>query len=130
MNKKLSLTVGALFSGLGVLIGAFGAHGLKPDLLAHQTVDTFETAVRYQMYHGLALLLYGAIVNTNPNQLLRWSSISWVAGVLLFSGSLYAYALSGVRTIAIITPFGGLAFLIGWLLFAIGQWQTKMRSDG
>jgi len=104
---------------LGVGLGAFGAHGLRsrlsPDMLA-----VFETAVRYQMYHALALLLTAAAIGRiGDARLLVIAGWFFVAGIVLFSGSLYALALTGVSMLGAITPIGGLAFLIGWACLAV-----------
>lgn len=105
---------GAVAGFLAVALGAFGAHALRARL-APEALAVFETGVRYQMYHALALVAVGLLVERNPRQALRLSGWSFLAGMLLFSGSLYALALSGVRSLGAITPFGGLAFLVGWL---------------
>jgi uncharacterized membrane protein YgdD (TMEM256/DUF423 family) len=103
---------------VGVAAGAFGAHALRarlaPDLLA-----VFETAARYQMYHALALLAVAWAGGRWPGPLLAWAGWLFVAGTLLFSGSLYALALSGVRWLGAITPLGGVCFLAGWLCLAL-----------
>ncbi len=117
------LLIGAVFGFLGVAIGAFGAHGLRsrlsPDMLA-----VFDIGVRYQMYHVFALLIVGlAIGRTGPARLLTVAGWSFVAGILIFSGSLYALALTGATTLGAITPIGGLGFLIGWAL--LGAWGAK-----
>src|SRR5262245_31318150 len=108
------LFIGALLGFLGVAFGAFGAHALKsrlsPDMLA-----VFETAVRYQMYHAFALLIVAAAIgHVGPARLLSISGWTFFLGVVFFSGSLYALALSGVGILGAITPIGGLLFLIGW----------------
>jgi len=105
---------GAVAGFLAVALGAFGAHALRARL-APEALASFETGVRYQMYHALALIAVGLLAERNPRQALRLSGWSFVAGMLLFSGSLYALALSGVRSLGAITPFGGVAFLVGWL---------------
>jgi len=121
MNGFLSL--GALFGLLAVIIGAFGAHGLENTLSEH-ALARYHTGVEYQFYHVMALLILGVIsssLSTTP-KLVKLSGISFVAGILLFSGSLYLYALTGLTTFGMITPIGGLAFISGWislLLFAI-----------
>ena len=110
--------VGALMAGLGVGIGAFGAHGLRgrltPEMLA-----VFETGVRYHMYHALALLATAALMTRVDGRAVVVAGWSFLAGILIFSGSLYALALTGVTTLGAITPIGGLAFLIGWACLAI-----------
>jgi uncharacterized membrane protein YgdD (TMEM256/DUF423 family) len=121
MMTRLFFVIGAVSGALGVAAGAFGAHTLKmrlsPDMLA-----VFETGVRYHLIHALALLAV-AWAGT------RWKSwavvaAGWlfVAGIVLFSGSLYALSLSGVRALGAITPLGGVAFIVGWLLLAWGAW--------
>lgn len=110
--------VGALMGFLGVGLGAFGAHGLKtrvsPDMLA-----VFETGVRYQMYHALALLVVGLLMSRMEGRAMLVAGWSFIAGILIFSGSLYALALTGVTILGAITPIGGLAFLAGWIALAI-----------
>ena len=110
--------VGALMAGLGVGIGAFGAHGLRgrltPEMLA-----VFETGVRYHMYHALALLATAALMARVDGRAVVVAGWSFLAGILLFSGSLYALALTGVTTLGAITPLGGVAFLVGWIALAI-----------
>lgn len=112
MNKTF-LLIGALFAFLAVALGAFGAHGLRnrlsPDMLA-----VFETAVRYQMYHALALLLVGLMMGPMGGSLIRTAGWAFVLGIVLFSGSLYLLALTGTTTFGAITPIGGIAFLVGW----------------
>jgi uncharacterized membrane protein YgdD (TMEM256/DUF423 family) len=115
---KVFIFIGALMGGLGVAIGAFGAHGLKgrltPDMLA-----VFETGARYHMYHALAILLTGVLMSRLEGRALVTAGWAFGAGILLFSGSLYALALTGVTTLGAITPLGGVAFLIGWIALAI-----------
>lgn len=112
---QLAVLVGAAYGFLGVACGAFGAHALKtrlaPDLLA-----VWKTAVEYQLYHALALVLIGLIASSRPSIALTNSAICMALGVLLFSGSLYVLALSGVRWLGAITPIGGLLLLAGWAL--------------
>jgi uncharacterized membrane protein YgdD (TMEM256/DUF423 family) len=107
------LRMAAVLGFLGVACGAFGAHALRtrlsPDLLA-----TFQTGVLYHLIHALALLGTAWVVSTFPSKLAHAAGWLFVAGVVLFSGSLYLLALSGVRSLGAITPFGGLAFLAGW----------------
>jgi uncharacterized membrane protein YgdD (TMEM256/DUF423 family) len=109
---------GAVSAFVAVAAGAFGAHALKerltPDLLA-----VFEVGARYHMYHALALLAVGALASQKPTPWVQYSGWAFVAGTVLFSGSLYALALSGVRVLGAITPLGGLGFLAGWALLAV-----------
>ena len=117
------LLAGAVCGFLGVAIGAFGAHGLRTRL-SPEMLAVFEIGVRYQMYHVFALLIVGlAIGRAGKARLLTIAGWSFVTGILIFSGSLYALALTGNSTLGAITPIGGLGFLIGWaLLGAWGAW--------
>ena len=112
------LFIGALLGGVGVGLGAFGAHGLK-GRLSQEMLAVFETGVRYQMYHALALLALGAMMTRHEGRAVVVAGWSFTAGILIFSGSLYALALSGVTMLGAITPIGGVAFLAGWLALAI-----------
>ena len=113
------LLLGSLAGFLGVGLGAFGAHGLKTRLSA-EMLAVFETGVRYQMYHALALLVVSAAIgHLGSARLLVSAGWLFVAGIVLFSGSLYALALSGVTPLGAITPIGGLAFLGGWACLAL-----------
>ena len=113
------LLLGSLAGFLGVGLGAFGAHGLKTRLSA-EMLAVFETGVRYQMYHALALLVVSAAIgHLGSARLLAGAGWLFVAGIVLFSGSLYALALTGVSTLGAITPLGGLAFLGGWACLAL-----------
>jgi uncharacterized membrane protein YgdD (TMEM256/DUF423 family) len=113
------LLLGSLAGFLGVGLGAFGAHGLKTRLSA-EMLAVFETGVRYQMYHALALLVVSAAVgHLGSARLLVSAGWLFVAGIVLFSGSLYVLALTGITTLGAITPLGGLAFLAGWACLAL-----------
>ena len=118
-----------LFFGLGcasaliaVALGAFGAHGLRarivPDMLM-----TFEIGVRYQIYHAFALLAVGAAANRLPSGGVAAAGWLFVAGTVIFSGSLYVLALTGQRWLGAVTPFGGVAFLAGWAALAWAAWS-------
>lgn len=117
MNKTF-LLIGALFAFLAVAFGAFGAHGLR-NRLSPEMLAVFETAVRYQMYHSLALLLVGLMMAPMGGTLIRLAGWAFAVGIVLFSGSLYLLALTGSTTFGAITPIGGLAFLIGWACLII-----------
>ena len=114
---RLFFAIGSLSAFIGVALGAFAAHALKTRLDA-SLLTTFETGVRYQMYHALALLAVGWAHTRWPGTMLTVSGWLFVAGTLLFSGSLYALSLSGLRWLGAITPLGGLALLAGWLCLA------------
>ncbi|TXI32449.1 MAG: DUF423 domain-containing protein [Niabella sp.] len=117
--NKLYLTLGSALAGLGVILGAFGAHKLKE--IAPDSVSTFQTGVQYQMYHAFALILVGILAEKFPVKMMNWAGMAFVIGILLFSGSLYALSLLkatgkvGLGGIGIITPIGGLFFIAGWV---------------
>jgi len=110
---KLWLSLGAAYGFLAVMLGAFGAHALKKRL-APDLQDVWHTAVEYHVYHALALLAVGLLARSLQAPLLNAAGACFALGVLLFSGSLYALALSGIRVLGAITPLGGLLFLAGW----------------
>lgn len=113
------LLIGSLGAFLGVAAGAFGAHGLRSRLSADM-LAVFETAVRYQMYHAFALLIVAAAIGrAGDARLLTIAGWSFITGVVLFSGSLYALTLTGLKGLGAITPLGGFAFLVGWACLAI-----------
>jgi uncharacterized membrane protein YgdD (TMEM256/DUF423 family) len=114
---RLFLALGALSALIGVAAGAFGAHSLR-DRLAPEMLAVFETGVRYQMYHALALLAVAWAASRWPGGATSLAGWLMVAGTVLFSGSLYALSLSGARVLGAITPLGGLAWLAGWALLA------------
>ena len=115
---RLFFGLGALSAMLGVGAGAFGAHALRARLTAEH-LAVFETAARYQMYHALALLAVAWAVTRWPGALPVWAGWLFVAGTVLFSGSLYILALSGIRWWGAVTPLGGVAFLAGWVCLAL-----------
>lgn len=119
---RLFFTLGSLSGFLGVALGAFGAHALKSRLDA-DLLATFEVGVRYQMYHAFALLAVGWAQTRWPGPVLTAGGWLFVAGTVIFSGSLYALSLSGVRWLGAVTPFGGLALLAGWLCLAWAVWM-------
>ena len=122
--KNIFYILGSLLAFIGVALGAFGAHSLKETLsLDHLTI--FETAVRYQMYHAFALFIAGWAFQKHPHAMFSRAGWLFVAGIILFSGSLYVLVMTGVSTFGAVTPVGGLAFLAGWLFLAAGFWKVK-----
>ena len=128
MNKKIVIT-GGILGLLSVGIGAFAAHGLKP-LISIESIQTFETGVRYQMYHALLLLFVGG-TNLIPKD--KKPSIFYLvlAGVILFSGSIYGLATNGLttfdfKTIALVTPIGGLLMIFGWLIMILSLFRANI----
>ncbi|SFF20447.1 DUF423 domain-containing protein [Thermoflexibacter ruber] len=118
MQKKF-IMLGAILAMLGVMIGAFGAHALKPILEANSRVDTFETAVKYHFYHALGLLFIGLFSHRQPSKWLSYAGNCLLAGVIIFSGSLYALCLSGITFLGAITPIGGVCMIAGWFLVVV-----------
>jgi uncharacterized membrane protein YgdD (TMEM256/DUF423 family) len=121
---RFSLVAGAIYGFLSVALGAFGAHALKATL-TDELLKTWETGVRYMAIHAVALLIVGIWVRGQTAQgdplepTLQWAALCFFIGTLLFSGSLYALCLSGVRALGAITPLGGLILMAGWLLLAV-----------
>lgn len=121
---KTFILLGALLGGLGVAAGAFGAHALRAQL-EPRMLEVFETGVRYQMYHALALFAAAWLVQQTEATAAHLAGWAFVAGILLFSGSLYAMAFGGTRGLGAITPVGGVAFLIGWIALAVAALRLR-----
>ncbi len=119
MSKRF-VRYAAILGALSVILGAFGAHGLKK-LVSPEAVATFETGVRYQFYHTFALLSLGFLYRRMPGKLMEWSARFFLSGIVLFSGSLYVLTFLeatdkvGLKGIGAITPLGGLCFIAGWI---------------
>lgn len=121
MTKTILLAATVLLA-LAVAIGAFGAHGLKAHL-SEAMLQTWKTGVEYHFYHALGLLLIGILSVIMPSNLLNWSAAFLYAGIILFSGSLYVLALTGVKWLGAITPLGGISFIAGWVLLAVAVFK-------
>ncbi|OXM16211.1 DUF423 domain-containing protein [Paenibacillus herberti] len=115
---QTALVLGAIFMFLAVAIGAFGAHALK-EKLAGDAGKNYGTGVLYHLIHGVAMIAVGAAAGVQPSSLLNTAVWLFAVGIILFSGSLYALSLTGIRKLGAVTPLGGLAFLAGWVLVAI-----------
>jgi uncharacterized membrane protein YgdD (TMEM256/DUF423 family) len=125
LNTDKFLTIlGAVLGALGVTAGAFGAHALKARL-APEMLAVFETAVRYHLIHALALLAVAWAATRWESRAIPAAGWLFTAGIVFFSGSLYALALSGMRGLGAITPVGGVAFIAGWLALAYGAWTGR-----
>ncbi len=118
MTQRQILLTGTLLGLLGVALGAFGAHALKPMLAAAGRTDTYELAVRYQFYHAFALLATGLLMSKHSHRLFGRAALCFLLGVLLFSGSLYIMAIFQTSTVALVTPVGGVFLIAGWALLA------------
>ncbi len=123
MNQRQILLTAVILGFLSVALGAFGAHALKAVLEEHGRTETFELAVRYQFYHTLVLLIIGMRSKKNH----RISSVLFVSGIVLFSGSLYFLALTNLKTLVMITPIGGLFLLAGWAWLAVEVYKKKNK---
>jgi uncharacterized membrane protein YgdD (TMEM256/DUF423 family) len=121
---KVWFVTGAALALVGVGLGAFGAHALRVRLSV-DALAVFETGVRYQMYHAIALLAVAFAVQRWGGGLTNWAGALFAAGILLFSGSLYALALSGARAFGAITPLGGVAFLAGWACLGLAALRAR-----
>lgn len=122
---KIFILIGATLGGLGVILGAFGAHAFKDILLTSGRLDTYETAVKYQMYHSLALLLLGLLILHFDHKFLQYAGWSFLVGTLIFSGSLYVLCATGITKLGAITPIGGVFLIAGWILLAIGVYKAQ-----
>ncbi|MBP0028021.1 DUF423 domain-containing protein [Roseofilum sp. Guam] len=122
--SQVFLTLGSLFAAIAVAAGAFASHALK-DQLSDRSLEIFETASKYQMYHALGIILVALLLSFIPSGNTWMVTAGWafVAGILLFSGSLYALSVTGVKILGAITPLGGVAFLIGWGCLALSAWM-------
>lgn len=121
MGKTFIMIAAALLA-LAVTFGAFGAHALKTQLSA-EMLQTWKTAVDYHFYHALGLLVVGVLMISFPSSALKWSAVLLAIGILLFSGSLYTMALTGIKWLGAITPIGGLSFIAGWIMLLIAVWK-------
>jgi uncharacterized membrane protein YgdD (TMEM256/DUF423 family) len=124
--ERIFLLIGSILAGLSVAGGAFASHALK-DKLSDRALEIFETGTRYQMYHGLALLLVALFLTRleTPSLAMIIAGSAFIIGIFIFSGSLYALSLTGIKWLGAIAPLGGAAFLIGWTSLAIAAWEIK-----
>ena len=123
MNKFL--VFGSIFALLAVIIGAFGAHGLEKTMIDEKMLARFNTGVEYQFYHAFGILVVAILLKNTKSRLLNGAGIAFSLGIVLFSGSLYGYVLTGNKMLAMITPVGGLAFIVGWILLVIYSFNNK-----
>lgn len=119
---KLFTTLGASLMALAVMLGAFGSHGLQ-DRLSDSMLDIFQTGVQYHFYHALGLILVGLIATQLPDSSwIKWSGWLMCIGIVIFSGSLYILATTGISWLGAVTPIGGTAFIAAWILLAVALW--------
>lgn len=128
MNQiaKLFLLLGGINAALVVILGAFGAHALKARL-SEEMLVVYQTGVHYHLFHALGLLVIGLVATQIPAATyLKWSGWLMLAGIVLFSGSLYILSISGLRWLGAVTPFGGVAFIVAWALFVIAVSKASL----
>lgn len=118
------LKIGALFMALAAAFGAFGAHAVE-GFLTPDRFDVYQTAVQYHFYHALGLLIVGAAGFHINNKWMKWSGYSLIAGILIFSGSLYLLTLLDIGWLGAITPIGGVAFILGWVFLFVGMMSNR-----
>lgn len=123
--KNLTLIIGGFQAACSVALGAFGAHALHNFLIATQHLDTFETAAKYQMYGGLALILLGIWQNQMSNKILRRAARLMIAGSVIFPVSLYVICFTGIKWFGAIAPIGGTCYILGFLMMAYAAYQSK-----
>ena len=116
--SRAVLAIAALLGAAAVLLGAFGAHALR-DTIDDRALAIWHTAVEYQFWHVLATLAVALLARARASTALRIAAVAFLAGIVLFCGSLYALALGGPRLLGVVTPFGGVAFVVGWISLAI-----------
>ena len=121
---RVFLMLAAFFGFTGVALGAFAAHGLK-GRLTEQYLAIFHTGVTYQLVHTLALFGVALLATHLPGRLVTWAGVCFAVGIVLFSGSLYVLTMTGISKLGIVTPFGGLAFLAGWLCLGLAAWRLS-----
>lgn len=127
LMTQIFLSVAAILGGLSVAAGAFATHALR-EQISKRSLEIFETGVRYQMYHALALFLVALLISRTefPQPLLVASGWLFIIGIAIFSGSLYALSLTGIKSLGAIAPLGGVAFLAGWSALAFAAWNLKL----
>lgn len=131
------ISVGAVLGALGVILGAFGAHGLESSIKdwgldateQAKRLHNWEVAVRYHMYHALAIVAVGLAAMQRPSKTLSWSAGLFTVGVLIFSGCLYVLVLSGIKKLGAIVPIGGTSLIVGWVLLAIAAARLPPMTD-
>lgn len=123
-TAKLFLIFGGINAALVVVLGAFGAHGLKTKI-SSEMLAVYQTGVHYHLFHALGLMVVGLLATQiEGSAYLKWSGWLMLAGILLFSGSLYILSVNGIRWLGAVTPFGGLSFVVAWMLFVVALFKS------
>ncbi len=128
MDGRNWILIGAVLGGLAVVLGAFGAHGLEDYLIKENQSANYETAVRYQMYHALTLVLVGTLGDRRPAKALRVAGWCFTAGVIVFCGALYGIALARVSQLGMVAPIGGALLIAGWTALAVEMLRAQNRN--
>ena len=121
---KLYIITGSVFAALAILFGAFGSHALKEKLTPEQ-LEIYDIATRYLMFHALGIFAIGILGYQVPNEVLTWPLLLMIFGILIFSGSLYLISLAGYKKLGMVTPIGGLALIISWLMVAYNIYKLS-----
>jgi len=119
MTHRTIFLTGCVFSFLSIAIGAFGAHALEDILIERGLKETYQTGVFYHVFHAIAILVLGILQKSSPHRLISLAAYLMILGILLFSGSLYALSITGIKQLGIITPFGGLVLMISWCVLLL-----------
>lgn len=119
--ERRFISLGALLAGIGVALGAFGTHGLR-DKVSQRLLETWQTGVQYHVIHAIGLIVVGILCAHSKVRLSGWLMVS---GIVIFAGTLYAYVLTEIKAFAIVTPLGGLCFILAWLLIGIAFWKDS-----
>lgn len=119
MNHRF-ISLGAFLAGIGVMLGAFGTHGLR-DKVTDRMLDTWQTGVHYHVLHALALIVVGILGAHSASRALPKVGGLFIAGIVVFSGTLYAYVATGIKVFAMITPLGGVCFILGWMVLTVAM---------
>ena len=130
MNQRQLILSAGLAGAAAVACGAFGAHALRGHLTELGTLETWKTGVLYHLVHAVALLALAGWARGPADRVLAWAGWAWVVGIACFSGSLYGLALGGPRWLGPVTPLGGVAFLVGWLLIIVRVWRQPIGANG
>lgn len=122
------MAIAGLLVALATMLGAFGTHGLKP-ILTPARFESFETAVQYQFFHSLGLLMIGLLLRERVSALLNWSAGLILIGLALFCGSIYALTFGAPKVFGMVAPFGGISLMAAWICFALALWRTRFSPD-
>ena len=123
--QRLFLIISAISGAIVVALGAFGAHALRSTLEANQRMDTFNTAIKYHMFHTIGLIAIAILLDKFPSRTMEMAGWSMIAGMLLFSGALYVLSIANAPKLGIVAPFGGLAMILGWVLLLLSVLRSS-----